>query len=170
MRRDNGPEYQGDGIANGVALTADELINQAGQLIVVEVFNGGPDAILIGDALAVVFPFAAPTGLGAGLGIMRNVEKLDVSDANFEYIAGGALEGIAVGAKGKMIVKGAQALANVADAVTSGMLLSGGAADGRLAQQAGAYAATTAPPAALALTDGTAGNTATVYWLNPLQY
>lgn len=170
MRRDNGPQYRGDGMVNGVAMTNVELINAHTQVIDIEVYNGGPDAILEGDALAVVFPFAAPTGAGAGFSPMQNVEKLDVSDTNFEYICGGALEGIAVGAIGRMRVKGAQSNANVADATTSGQLLSGGAADGRLAVQGGVYAATTAPPAALALTDGSGSNTGDVYWLNPLQY
>lgn len=169
MRRE-GVQYQSDGVINGVATTDPQNNNQSGGVIDIDVFNGGPDAILIGDAVAVVFPFTAPTGLGAGMGSQFNVEKLDVSDANFEYIVGGALEGIAVGAKGRVRVKGCQELVNVADAAASGDLLSGGAADGRLAVQAGAYAATTAPPAALALTDGTAGNTATVKWLNPLHY
>lgn len=170
MRRDNGPQYHGDGVINNTALTNVQKINQNLQPIDIEVYNGGDAAILEGDAVALVFPFAAPTGVGAGFSPMTNVEKLDVSDANFEYIVGGALEGIAIGAIGRVRVKGAQANCNVADAVASGDLLSGGAADGRLAVQSGTYAATTAPPAAMALTDGSAGNQADVFWLNPLNY
>lgn len=166
MRNYAGPQFLGDGVdVSGAALSAAEKANLAsGGVRKVVMYNAGPVAIAVGDAVALVL---ADTTIGAGL----SVEQLDVSDAAFDLIVGGAAENIPVGARGEIIVEGVQAGANVATGTAAGVVVSGGAADGRLAVhpvQADTAAWPVGPKAIVLVT--AASNQATVRWLNPLNY
>jgi hypothetical protein len=172
MRKDNGPEYVGDGILNGVALTDAENNNQAGQVIDIQVCNAGAAAILLGDAVSLMTPLITPASVAPAqprFGSLRNVKKFATADANFELIVGGALEAIPVGGVGRVRVRGVQEGVNVVTATAALVLLSGGAADGRLAIKSATHNAKTAAPAALSMSVA-ASNQATVYWMNPLQF
>lgn len=116
MRDNSGPQYRGDTIDPAI-LFPPKIVNFK---------NVGPVALVLGDACALVLADVTH-GLGGA------VEQLDVSDANFHLIIGGAAAAIPVGEVGPVIVEGYQAAANVVDGTAAGAQLSGGAADGRLA-------------------------------------
>jgi hypothetical protein len=165
MRTASGIQYAGDGMANGVALTAAEQANlAAGGVREVIMYNAGTAAILLGDAVALVL---SDTTFGAGM----SMEQLDVSDAAFGLIVGGAAEAIPTLTRGRIRVAGVQSGVNVATSVAAGAFVSGGAADGRMAEQATQLTtAATLPPAAAFVMVLAASNAATVRWLNPLNY
>lgn len=114
---------------------------------------GGAD-IVKGDAVAWV---PGDTTYG----FLFTGEQLDVSDAAFPLIMGGAETAVADGEEGFLIVRGIQENVNVVDGTAVGARLSGGAADGRLAATANDYFC------AVLLT-APSSNLATVWWVNPL--
>lgn len=161
MRNNAGPEYAGDPMRNGVASTSTELGNDHFGVRDLTFINSGAAAILEGDLVDILDTVDPNTG------VYGAIEKHTASAATSRRACGGALEGIAIGGKGRVRVLGFQANASVITAEgTVGNLLGPSATAGRLGN-ATAPSATVPGPVAIC-TIAAAANVGGVRWLNPL--
>jgi hypothetical protein len=163
MKVNSGPEYRGDGIVSGTALSSSAKGNQHRHVRVQTfVVDAGSAAILEGDLVDIVDTVDGTSG------VYGAVEKHTASAATSRRACGGATHGATAGQLIEVMLEGFMPNANVVTAEgTVGNLLGPSATAGRLGN-ATAPSATVPGPVAIC-TIAAAANVGGVRWLNPLR-